>query len=243
MGKATLHRSILIRAGRLLTACGFTTPPKARHCCLMIFYLSLEQADSTELFRSDKNIDKYRYLPQRKSFFNPDALSVGFVKETYKGKDYMGYTCAACHTTQVNYQGQGIRIDGGPAMADMVGFLTSMQKALDQTLTEDDKRQRFIETVRARKNDYKRATDKDIIDDLQKWTNTRQLYNIVNHSKVEYGHARLDAFGRIYNRVLQYVLNKQDVSEILAGLTKNKKRLLTDEQITLVLNGVDETIS
>ena len=206
------------------------------------FYLSLEQADSTELFRSNQNIDKYRYLPQRSSFFNPDALSVGFVKETYKGKDYMGYTCAACHTAQVNYQGKAIRIDGGPAMADMVGFLTSMQKAMEQTLAEDDKRKRFIDNVKARKNDYKRASDEEIIADLQKWIQVRELYNIINHSKVDYGHARLDAFGRIYNRVLQYVLNKQDVADILTSLTKNNRRLLTDEQITLVLKGVDETV-
>ena len=49
------------------------------------------------------------------------------MKATYKGKDYIGYTCAACHTGQVNYKSQAIRIDGGPAMADMVGFLEALQ--------------------------------------------------------------------------------------------------------------------
>ena len=206
------------------------------------FYLALEQPDSTELFRSDEHVDQYRYLPQRPSFFNPDGLSVGFVKETYKGKDYMGYTCAACHTSQVNYGGKAIRIDGGPAMADMVGFLTRMQEAMEQTLAQADKRQRFIESVKARKGDYKRASDEEIITDLQTWTDTRTLYNVVNHSKVDYGHARLDAFGRIYNRVLQYVLNRQDVSEILTGLARFDRRLLSDSEIEKVLEGVDETI-
>jgi hypothetical protein len=65
------------------------------------FFLVLKKADSDELFRSDKNIDHFRYLPQKKTFFNPDALPLGFVKNTYKGKDYVGYTCAACHTGQV----------------------------------------------------------------------------------------------------------------------------------------------
>src|SRR5690606_4324779 len=91
------------------------------------FFLVLEQADSAELFRSTANIDKFRYLPQKPTFFNPDGLPVGFAREYYRGKDYVGYTCAACHTGQVNYQGQAIRIDGGPAMADMVGFLTALQ--------------------------------------------------------------------------------------------------------------------
>src|SRR5690606_25177832 len=80
-------------------------------------FIALEQADNETLFRDNQLIDKYRYLPQKPTFFNPDGLPVGFVKEYYKGKDYVGYTCAACHTGQVNYQGQAIRIDGGPAMA------------------------------------------------------------------------------------------------------------------------------
>ena len=87
------------------------------------FFIALEQADSTELFRANSLIDKYRYLPQKPTFFNPDGLPVGFVKEAYKGQDYIGLTCAACHTGQVNYKGTALRIDGGPAMADMVGFL------------------------------------------------------------------------------------------------------------------------
>ena len=66
------------------------------------FFIALEEEGSQTLLRSNKNIDKYRYLPQEPTFFNPDGLPVGFTKETYERKDYMGYTCAACHTGQVN---------------------------------------------------------------------------------------------------------------------------------------------
>ena len=41
------------------------------------------------------------------------------VADTYDGVKYMGFTCAACHSSQINYNGVGIRIDGGPAAADM----------------------------------------------------------------------------------------------------------------------------
>lgn len=205
------------------------------------FYLSLEQEDSTTLFRDNLNVDKFRYLPQQPSFFNPDGLSVGFVKETYQGKDYMGYTCAACHTSQVNYQGQAIRIDGGPAMADMVGFLSSMQKAMEQTLAKPDKKARFVEKVKALKNDYKSVESVEA--DLEKWTKTVALYNTINHSKVDYGHARLDAFGRIYNRVLQYVLSKDNVADVLATVTMpTGRRIVSDDEINLVLKDVNETI-
>ncbi|MBL8501332.1 MAG: ribonuclease E, partial [Nitrosomonas sp.] len=83
------------------------------------FFLVLEQSGSSALFRADENIDKYGYLPQRQTSSNPDGLPAGMVRDEYQGKAYMGFTCAACHTTQINYQGTGIRIDGGPAYSDM----------------------------------------------------------------------------------------------------------------------------
>ena len=61
---------------------------------------------------------------------NPDGLPVGMVKDEYNGKIYMGFNCAACHTSQINYQGVGLRIDGGPAASDMENFLISMLESL-----------------------------------------------------------------------------------------------------------------
>lgn len=205
------------------------------------FFIALEQADSNELLRANPNIDKYRYLPQKPTFFNPDGLPVGFVKETYQGKDYMGYTCAACHTGQVNYKGQAIRIDGGPAMADMVGFLTAMEKGLKATRDDAQKRERFVQKVLALKNGYSSADE--VAKDLQKWTDTINLYNTINHSHVDYGYARLDAFGRIYNRVLEHVINKEQLKLALMEVTTpEERRLLTETQVDAVLDGISETI-
>ncbi len=207
------------------------------------FFLVLEQADSEQLFRSNKNIDKFRYLPQAKTFFNPDALPVGFAKETYQGKDYMGFTCAACHTGQINYRGKAIRIDGGPAMADMVTFLTELQKAMEAA-REDPKWQGFVGNVLELDNDY--DSEEDVKKDLEKWTAAIGLYNTINHSNVKYGHARLDAFGRIYNRVLQHVINKEQVATLLAQTriptASGDRYLLTEAQIDKVLEGVGVTI-
>lgn len=205
------------------------------------FFLVLEQPDSTELLRADSNIDKFRYLPQKPTFFNPDGLPVGFARDTYQGKSYMGYTCAACHTGQINYQGQAIRIDGGPAMADMVGFLTELEKSLTATRTDPDKQNRFVEAVLARNNDY--DTKEEVLADLNKWSGKIEVYNTVNHSHVDYGYARLDAFGRIYNRVLEHVLNKKQLQTVLLQAAAPGGRLLmTREQVDLVLDGVSETV-
>lgn len=205
------------------------------------FFLNLEVGDSEDLIRSTPVVDRYRYLPQKATFFNPDALPVGFVKDTYQGKDYMGYTCAACHTSQVNYKGQAIRIDGGPAMADMVGYLHAMEKGLEQTISDPAKNKRFVDRVLALDNDY--DTVDEVNADLKKWANTIELYNTINHSHIEYGYARLDAFGRIYNRVLQYVPNRRDIYDVLTQVTTpNGRYLITEEQAEKVLQRVNETI-
>lgn len=205
------------------------------------FFLALEQAESDALFRSDANMDYYRYLPQKPTFFNPDGLPVGFVKESYRGKDYIGFTCAACHTGQVNYQGQAIRIDGAPSMADMVGFLVGLEKSLFATLDHEQKRERFVEQVLAQNNDYRRR--EQVLEHLKKWADNIQMYNTINHSHVDYGYARLDAFGRIYNRVLQHVLNRHHLAKLLRRIeTPDGEYLLTKEQIEQVLDGINGTV-
>ena len=207
------------------------------------FFIALEQAGSTEPFRATANIDTYRYLPQKPTFFNPDGLPVGFTRDTYQGNNYVGLTCAACHTGQVNYKGTAIRIDGGPAMADMVGFLSYMEKSMQATLEDDAKRERFISSVLGNGTDYSNA--EDVTDSLERWTNTITLYNTINHSHIDYGYARLDAFGRIYNRVLEYVLNAENVRQVMLSATAPgtpPRRILNAAEVDKVLEGIDPLI-
>ena len=203
------------------------------------------------LFRANDNIDQYRYLPQKATRFNPDSLPVGFVKDSYDGMDYVGYTCAACHTGQVNYKQHAIRIDGGPAMADMVGFLSDLEVTLRATLNDNDKRKRFIKNVLHRhdKDTFTSAggnydSAEAIKKDLQTWTNRIALYNTINHSSTDYGYARLDAFGRIYNRVLEHIINKEQVITRMAMVKKpnSSESLLSIEQIEKVTEGLNPII-
>ncbi len=203
------------------------------------FFLVLEQAETQEAFRSDRNMDRFRYLPQKTTFFNPDALPVGFVKDSYKGDDYVGFTCAACHTAQVNFKGQAIRIDGGPAMADMVGFLLELEAAM-QAAQKGEKNKRFVQRVLDLDGGYSSADEVNA--DLKHWSRTVTLYNTVNHSDVEYGYARLDAFGRIYNRVLQHVINKPQVAEALLLTRFDDRAFLSMPEVGKVLEGINETI-
>ena len=65
-------------------------------------FLYLEQANNEALFRNAKNMNNYRFLIQKPSYDNPKGLPVGFVEDTYQDKSYVGFTCAACHTNQIN---------------------------------------------------------------------------------------------------------------------------------------------
>lgn len=176
-------------------------------------FLNLEMADSTQLFRGDDNINRLRYLPQKASADNPGALPVGWVNNKYNGKEYIGFTCAACHTSQINYQGVAIRIDGGASLADMESMLKTLASALQASIDQPEKFERLAHKVL--KENY--AEQKDSFrTELTEVAQQIHRYNQANEPRhgeqsVAYGYARLDAFGRIYNRILSH-LTPQDLT-------------------------------
>ncbi len=203
------------------------------------FFLVLEQPDSSALFRNNENIDRYGYLPQRPTTSNPDGLPVGMVQDEYQGKAFMGFTCAACHTTQINYQGTGIRIDGGPANSDMEIFMMDLAEALHVTLEDSEKRDRFVANV-LRQGQYKETNE--VVMDLKKYTQRIKTYTVINIPRdtkrplTRYGYARLDAFGRIYNRVLEHIMSAQQLRELLT-------EILTPEELIEIMPDVESVLS
>ncbi len=169
------------------------------------YFLALEQENSAELFRDVRNMQKYRYLPQSPNPTNPDALPVGFVKDG----EAFGLTCAACHTTQINYRGTAMRIDGGPAMADFEGFLAEMTAALKKTEKDEAKFNRFAARVLGSRADESRRNELRV--SLGEVAAERSAYDRTNASNNHYGFARLDAFGRIFNNALTLVDKRNGV--------------------------------
>jgi len=216
------------------------------------FYMSLEQAGSTKPFNSNKNISKYQYLIQKNTYSNPDALPVGFTKDTFKGKEYLGFTCAACHTSQINYtdlkskENKAIRIDGGPAQSNTVEFMYDLSNALEETLCTDvksgcdvEKYNRFITKVMQRNSltkalitDRNYTSEEEIKRDLEAFSQSIKFYNDVNKPDTPYGYSRLDAFGRIYNRVVQHVVD-------LKTLIKVFNEFLSEEDAIDILNKIE----
>jgi len=123
------------------------------------WFLALEQPDNTRPFRANDVFERFQYIPDLVNpADNPDGLSIGFSKDSQDG-EWLGMTCAACHTGEIEVESHGrtskIRIDGGPAMNNLMGFLQFLFRSLDATLKDDAKFARFATAVLgARHNTY-----------------------------------------------------------------------------------------
>jgi cytochrome c5 len=171
------------------------------------WFLALEQADSDALFRTDNNMERLGYLPERPSSYNPDGLPIGFVatRDPTTKQQWFGLTCAACHTGQIKYQGHIARVDGGPTLADFNGFLDEVLAALQATVKDDVKFQRFAQRVLDGK------TGDTEVNRLRTGVNSQIAFLSdrirLNHPPYPAGHGRVDAFGNIFNEVFVRDLN------------------------------------
>jgi len=120
------------------------------------WFISLEQASGDELFASADHLERLGFIADLPSAANPRGLPVGFAirqldwptKQYWKG-DWVGFACAACHTGEVRYHGQQIRIEGGPSHIDIETFGDELGKALIATATSRPKSERFAKRVLA----------------------------------------------------------------------------------------------
>lgn len=152
----------------------------------------LEQPGSQAPFIAPENLTRFRLLNQHATPNNPDALPVGFARHG----DKVGLTCAACHTTQINYRGTAMRIDGGPAMADIIGFLRGVRAAIEATQGDEAKIGRLAAKMKGGD-----AAARATLTETQKWL---ESYESANRATVDEGFARLDAVTRIVNQTIRF---------------------------------------
>lgn len=119
------------------------------------WFIALERPDSEAMFLDDK-LARFGYIPPYRSKLlndrNPDGLPIGFVRDDDEKRGaWIGMTCAACHTNQVEFKRKRLQIDGGPANADMFAFIESLAAALESTAASDEKFKRFSARLQALK--------------------------------------------------------------------------------------------
>ena len=181
----------------------FYTTPHGSYLIPLRWYFALETARSAKLFSSRTHISQFNYLFDNSSNDNKiyNTLPVGFAVESVEnGDDWLGMTCSACHTNDLIVKGTRIRIEGAPTLADFNGFVKSLHEAVKATLDDEQKFFRFAVRMLG-------FSQWDKFDELYQSLREYepQLAGFVNRNidttGIEYGYARLDAFGAIMNEV------------------------------------------
>lgn len=142
---------------------------------------------------------------------NPDGLPVGFSKvpgypDPATGEmlpDQIGFTCAACHTGQMDYKGISIRVDGAPAITDLGKFRTTLALSLVYTNYVPGRLGRFAKRVLGAEHTAEQEAQleealKTLLSQVQY---LKKATDTIADQEVEEGFARLDAINRIGTQV------------------------------------------
>jgi hypothetical protein len=171
----------------------------------------LEQADNSSFFRNSKHMEEIGYLPMKTSKDNPSGLPIGFAMSKAKSaKDaYMGFTCSACHSNQLDYNGVSYLIDGAPTLANFVLFFDKIVDALNATHSDEAKFNRFA--LRVLGQEYSKTKAKQLKNKLLEAAIKAGQRQEVNALPPDYpedftSYARLDAFGNIQNAGTAFAL-------------------------------------
>ena len=175
---------------------------------------ALEQPGNGRPFLDDEHMAGFRYLPRTAR--SGLRLPVGFALDGQNDESlsrtrlrwkagqgpeerWVGMNCSACHTAEITYAGQAIRVDGGPTLADFQGFIEALNLSLSQTASDPAKWDRFATAVlEGDDTPRNRTLLRRSFARLRLWQ-ADQLR--MNRTPLRYGYGRLDAFGHIYNKV------------------------------------------
>jgi mono/diheme cytochrome c family protein len=179
----------------------FYFTPQGSYLMPLAWFMALERADSSAPFNSPEHIARLGFLNDDGAYgpANPEGLPVGFAKEPVAGGEtWVGLTCAACHTGEIRYRGQTLRIDGAPTLGDFTALSEGVAAALQATLDQPGKFRRFSRAVLS---DAGRREREELRNRLRERLEWLQQYNTRNTPAYPYGYGRVDAFGIIMNEV------------------------------------------
>src|SRR6516225_5162801 len=101
-----------------------------------------------------ENLERYGLLPD---LARKDGLPVGLTVASNPftfGMEFVGVTCAACHVSELRYDGKAVRIDGAPNMFNLQLFYSEAVDALTATMGDRGKLWRALK--RLGRQDYER---------------------------------------------------------------------------------------
>ena len=167
-------------------------------------YMTLKDPETGAYINSPEITDAFGFLREPDHAKNPDDFPIGVAKSVvkdgpFKG-EYIGLTCAACHTNQINYEGVNIRIDGGNTTAfQVVPWLNKLTSALEHVQNDKSAFKEMVAEIskkgKVEEADLRKRLDEDV--EIAHNVKTKLL-----SSKLENGPGRMDAFGGIANAFL-----------------------------------------
>ena len=181
------------------------------------WFKALEQPDNDRPFLAADHMESFRFLgrtdqPLPVGFAVDDNKDDGFTFSKlrwYRGQpnneQWVGLNCSACHTGAVAYGDQPpLRIDGGPSLVDFQLFIETLDRALIRTRDDPAKWDRFAKAVLA--GDRDTPANRDLLKaELGKLVDWQARVAALDRTPIRYGYGRLDAVGKIFNKVALFV--------------------------------------
>ena len=163
---------------------------------------ALESEESQTPWLNEARVERLGFLHSPKSPNNPRGLPVGFtIDKDTQGVEWAGLGCAACHTGEVHFNQNKIRLEGGQGLINFSLFEKEITQALVSTNNNQNKYTRFLQHLKNYGDDTSNLRDQ--LKNKIAYLTSRQH---TNATKVDYGKGRLDAFGQIFNTVAVEVL-------------------------------------
>jgi hypothetical protein len=165
-------------------------------------FLNLEVPNGQEPFRSDANLERYGFIASPADSGNPDGLPIGITKQVteqgrWKGVD-AGINCAACHESELHYQGKRIRVDGDVAAHfNIQTFFRSADDAMQATLHDQAKFDRLAAKIGAASPEAKNELRQRFEGEAAR---IHYYTNRIMAPPHDWGPGRMDALNLILNR-------------------------------------------
>ena len=180
------------------------------------WFSALELPFGTDKFATPDYLARFGFLvdpAQQPTPLNPGNLPVGFARhsDNETGEHYLDISCAACHTGELRYNGQAVRIDGGAALHSLASTVPTIRggsfgQALGMSMAftyyNPVKFNRFAKQVLGEAyDDHKAQLRRDFKVVLDRLLGT--AFNDMHRGlyPTQEGFGRTDAFGRIANTV------------------------------------------
>jgi hypothetical protein len=147
------------------------------------------------------NLTNYGFIPAPAAYgrvqeLNPDGLPIGLARHTDADGPFVGLTCAACHSTRIEFPGKGtLLIEGAPGKVDFDRFYEDVAAALRETLNEPVRQKRFLNAIH----------EPDALPKIAARVQVFETRRRNNAQTVLAGFGRADAFGAIFNQILMAV--------------------------------------